>query len=214
MKPIIAPDSEQPKSFEFLKKNEKVIKDIISRYPKGRQKSAIMPLLDLAQRQMAETVKKGGGWIPRAAMDEIARICDVAPMKVYEVATFYSMYNLRPVGKFNVQCCTTTPCWLRGSSDIVKTAEKTLGIKMGQTTSDQKFTLTEVECMGACANAPMVQVNDDYFEDLTPQTMQNLLDALAKGKPTKTGPQNGRMGSMSVAGPTSLEAQAKKAKVV
>lgn len=214
MKPIIAPDSEQPKSFEFLKKNEKVIKDILSRYPKGRQKSAIMPLLDLAQRQMAETVKKGGGWIPRAAMDEIARICDVAPMKVYEVATFYSMYNLRPVGKFNVQCCTTTPCWLRGSSDIVKTAEKTLGIKMGQTTADQTFTLTEVECMGACSNAPMVQVNDDYFEDLTVETMQNLLDALAKGKPTKSGPQNGRVGSMSIAGPTSLEAQAKKAKVV
>lgn len=213
MKPIIAPESEQPKSFTFLKKNEKVVKDILSRYPKGRQKSAIMPLLDLAQRQMAETVKKGGGWIPRAAMDEIARIVDVAPIKVYEVATFYSMYNLRPVGKYHVQCCTTTPCWLRGSADIVKTAEKELGIKMGQTTKDMQFTLTEVECMGACANAPMVQVNDDYYEDLTPETMKSLLDSLTKNKMPKSGPQNGRIGSMSIEGPTSLEAQAKKAKV-
>ncbi|PCI00666.1 MAG: NADH-quinone oxidoreductase subunit NuoE [Alphaproteobacteria bacterium] len=214
MKPIIAPDSEQPKSFSFLKKNEKLIKEIISRYPKGRQKSAIMPLLDLTQRQMAETVKKGGGWIPRAAMDEIARIVDVAPMKIYEVATFYSMYNLRPVGKYNIQCCTTTPCWLSGSSDIVKTAEKELGIKMGQTTKDQKFTLTDVECMGACANAPMVQVNDDYYEDLTPETMQNLLSALSKGNPPKKGPQNGRIAAMPLGGPTSLEKEAKKAKVV
>lgn len=214
MKPIIAPESEQPKSFAFLKKNEKVVKEILSRYPKGRQKSAIMPLLDLAQRQMAETVKKGGGWIPRAAMDEIARIVDVPAIKVYEVATFYSMYNLRPVGKYHVQCCTTTPCWLRGSADIVKTAEKELGIKMGQTTKDMQFTLTEVECMGACANAPMVQVNDDYYEDLTPETMTSLLDSLAKNKMPKSGPQNGRIGSMSIDGPTSLESQAKKAKVI
>jgi NADH-quinone oxidoreductase subunit E len=213
MKPIIAPDHEQPSSFSFLKKNDKVIKDILSRYPKGREKSAIMPLLDLAQRQMAETVKKGGGWIPRAAMDEIARIVDVNPMKVYEVATFYSMYNLRPVGKYHLQCCTTTPCWLRGSTDILKTAEKKLGIKAGQTTKDMQFTITEVECLGACANAPMIQVNDEYYEDLTPETMEALLASLAKNKMPKSGPQNGRKGSMSIEGPTTLEAQAKKAKV-
>jgi NADH dehydrogenase (ubiquinone) flavoprotein 2 len=214
MKPIIAPDSIQPKSFAFSSPNEKVIKEIISRYPKGRQKSAIMPLLDLAQRQMATTSKKGGGWIPRAAMDEIARIVDVTPMKVYEVATFYSMYNLRPVGKYNIQCCTTTPCWLNGSTDIVKAAEKACGIKMGQTTKDMKFTLTEVECMGACANAPMVQINDEYYEDLTPERINEIVESLAKDKIPSKGPQNGRINSMSQAGPTSLEAQAKKAKVI
>lgn len=214
MKPIIAPASEQPKNFEFSKGNQKVIKEIISRYPKGRQKSAIMPLLDLAQRQMAHDAKKGGGWIPRAAMDEIARILDVTPMKVYEVATFYSMYNLRPVGKYNVQCCTTTPCWLRGSSDIVKAAEKKLGIKMGQTTKDMKFTLTEVECMGACVNAPMVQINDDYYEDLTPERIEEIIASLARDDIPEKGPQNGRINSMNIDGPTSLEKQAKKAKVV
>ena len=214
MKPIIAPESEQPKSFAFSKNNEKVIKEIISRYPKGRQKSAIMPLLDLAQRQIAADAKKGGGWIPRAAMDEIAKILDVTSMKVYEVATFYSMYNLRPVGEYNIQCCTTTPCWLNGSSDIVKAAEKACGVKMGQTSKDMKFTITDVECMGACANAPMVQINDDYYEDLTPERMDEIIQSLAKGEVPPKGPQNGRINAMSKGGPTSLEAMAKKAKVV
>lgn len=214
MKPIVAPDIDQPKSFAFTKANEKKIAEIIKRYPEGRQKSAIMPLLDLAQRQMAEETKTGGGWITRAAMNEIARILDVSEMKVYEVATFYTMYNLRPVGKYNIQCCTTTPCWLRGSSDIVKAAEKKLGIKLGQTTKDMMFTLTEVECMGACVNAPMVQINDDYYEDLTPEVMDNLIAMMEKGKMPVKGPQNGRINSMSVAGPTTLEDQAKKAKIV
>lgn len=214
MKPIVAPEKDQPKKFAFTKANEKKIKDIIAKYPKGKQKSAIMPLLDLVQRQMAETSKKTGGWIPRVAMDEIARILDVTPMKVYEVATFYTMYNLRPVGKYNIQCCTTTPCWLRGSADIVKTAEKELGIKMGQTTDDMKFTLTEVECMGACVNAPMVQINDDYFEDLTPEVMQSLIAGMRKNNLPEKGPQNGRCNAMSIDGPTTLEAEAKKAKVV
>jgi NADH dehydrogenase (ubiquinone) flavoprotein 2 len=214
MKPIIAPEKDQPKSFSFSKKHEKLIKEIIARYPEGKQKSAIMPLLDLVQRQMSETTKKGGGWIPRAAMDEIANRLGVSPMKVYEVATFYTMYNLRPVGKYNIQCCTTTPCWLRGSADIVKAAEKELGIKMGQTSGDMQFTLTEVECMGACVNAPMIQINDDYFEDLTPEVMQSLISNMKKNKLPEKGPQNGRCNSMNIEGPTSLEAEAKKAKVV
>lgn len=214
MKPIIAPDHEQPASFAFSKENEANVSEIISRYPKGRQKSAIMPLLDLAQRQMAQTAERGGGWIPRAAMDEIARIVDVSPMQVYEVATFYSMYNLRPVGKYNIQCCTTTPCWLCGSADVVKAAEKACGIKMGQTSKDMQFTLTEVECMGACANAPMVQINDDYYEDLTPERIDEIVKSLAKDEVPPKGPQNGRFNSMSKAGPTSLEEQAKKAKVI
>ena len=214
MKPVIAPDKDQPKSFAFTPANQKLIKKIIACYPDGKQKSAIMPLLDLAQRQMAQTEKRGGGWIPRAAMNEIARILDVSDMKVYEVATFYTMYNLAPVGKYNIQCCTTTPCWLRGSADVVKAAEKKLGIKMGQTTKDQKFTLTEVECMGACVNAPMVQINDDYYEDLTPEVMAELIDAMKSDSLPEKGPQNGRINSMSIEGPTSLEAEAKKAKVV
>ena len=214
MKPIIAPDKDQPKSFAFSKANEKKIRDIVARYPNGRQKSAIMPLLDLAQRQMAAEAKKGGGWIPRAAMAEIARILDIPEMKVFEVATFYTMYNLRPVGKYNIQCCTTTPCWLRGSTDIVKACEKKLGIKMGQPTKDQQFTLTEVECMGACVNAPMIQINDDYYEDLTPEVMEGLIEAMQKDTLPKKGPQNGRINSMSKAGPTTLEVEAKKAKVL
>jgi NADH-quinone oxidoreductase subunit E len=214
MKPVIAPEKDQPKSFAFSKANEKKIKEIIGRYPVGKQKSAIMPLLDLAQRQMAGEAKKGGGWIPRAAMNEIARILDVSEMKVYEVATFYSMYNLAPVGKYNIQCCTTTPCWLRGSTDIVKAAEKNLGIKMGQTTEDQKFTLTEVECMGACVNAPMVQINDDYYEDLTPEVMDQLINAMKNDSLPEKGPQNGRRHSMNIEGPTTLKDEAKKAKVI
>jgi len=214
MKPIVAPDKDQPKSFAFSKTNEKKIKEIIARYPKGKQKSAIMPLLDLVQRQSADTNKKTGGWISTAAMNEIAKILDVSEMKVYEVATFYTMYNLRPVGKYNIQCCTTTPCWLRGSSDIVSAAEKKLGIKLGQTSKDMMFTLTEVECMGACVNAPMVQINDDYYEDLTPEMMDDLIAMMEKNKLPKKGPQNGRFNAMPIDGPTSLEAQAKKAKVV
>lgn len=214
MKPVIAPDKDQPKSFSFTKANEKKVKDIIARYPEGKQKSAIMPLLDLAQRQMAETEKKGGGWIPLAAMNEIARILEVSEVKVYEVATFYTMYNLAPVGKYNIQCCTTTPCWLRGSTNIVKACESKLGIKMGQTTEDRKFTLTEVECLGACVNAPMVQINDDYYEDLTPEVMEQLIEAMKKDSLPEKGPQNGRVNSMSIEGPTSLKDEAKKAKVL
>lgn len=214
MKPTVAPEKDQPKTFAFTKANEKKIREIIARYPKGKQKSAIMPLLDLAQRQMAEADKKGGGWIPTAAMNEIARILGVSDMKVYEVATFYTMYNLAPVGQYNIQCCTTTPCWLRGSADVVSAAEKKLGIKMGQTTKDKKFTLTEVECMGACVNAPMIQINDDYYEDLTPEVMERLIDGMKKDKLPKKGPQNGRVNSMNIEGPTTLEKEAKKAKVV
>ncbi len=165
----------QPESFEFTKANQKRVAEIIALYPPGRQQSAVMPLLDLAQRQVAEEGAKAeppyGGWIPRAAMDHIAEVLGMAPIKVYEVATFYSMYNLAPVGKYLVQMCTTTPCQLCGSDDIVKTCTKHLGIGMNETTEDGKFTLMEVECLGACVNAPMVQINDDYYEDLTVGSM-------------------------------------------
>src|SRR5690606_22742558 len=153
----------QPDHFEFSAANLKKIKEIFALYPEGRQQSAIMPMLDLAQRQVAEEgpfgpYETGGGWVPRAAMDEIARLVDVPPIKVYEVATFYSMYNLHPVGKYLVQICTTSPCMLGGcgSDKIVETCKRHLGIDFEETTKDGLFTLKDVECLGACVNAPMV----------------------------------------------------------
>lgn len=197
----------QPKDFAFREPAK--VEEIIARYPAGRQQSAIMPLLDLAQRQVGEDGAKAsppyGGWIPRAAMDEVARIVDVAPMKVYEVATFYSMYNLAPVGKYLLQVCTTTPCWLCGSSKIVDTIEKNLGIHMGESTADGMFSTMEVECLGACANAPMIQMNDDFYEDLTPETMTDLLENLKKDVVPAPGPQNGRNKSEPVSGATTLK---------
>jgi NADH dehydrogenase (ubiquinone) flavoprotein 2 len=207
----------QPESFEFSKANQKRVQELIALYPKGRQQSAVMPLLDLAQRQVGEEGAKAkppyGGWIPRAAMDHIAELLGMAPVKVYEVCSFYSMYSMAPVGKNLVQICTTTPCWLCGSDEIVKTSKKKLGIGMGETTKDGKFTLVEVECLGACVNAPMIQVNDDYYEDLTTESMEELLETLSEGMKPKVGSQKGRKGSMAETGPTSLEKQAKKAGV-
>ncbi len=189
---------EQPDHFEFSAENQERIKKIIAKYPEGRQASAIMPMLDLAQRQH-------GGWIPRPAMQEIAKIADVAEIRVYEVATFYTMFNLAPVGKFFIQLCRTTPCWLRGSDELRKAAEKKLGIGLGETTNDGLFTMIEVECLGACVNAPMVQINDDYYEDLTADNFETLLDQLAKDDGSaKTGSQIGRQGSAPEGGPQVL----------
>jgi NADH-quinone oxidoreductase subunit E len=197
---------EQPKEFAFTAANLKKAKAIIAKYPDGRQQSAVMPLLDLAQRQ-------SGNWLPRVAMDYVADMLAMPRIKAYEVATFYSMYNLKPVGKHFVQVCTTTPCWLVGSAGIIDACKKQLGIGLGETTPDGEFTLIEVECLGACVNAPMAQINDDYYEDLTPENTVALLQALADGKPVKTGSQTGRRGSQAKSGPTSLHAQAKAAGV-
>lgn len=206
----------QPKSFAFRDADK--VNALIALYPPGRQQSAVMPLLDLAQRQTAEDGAKAnppyGGWIPRAAMDHIAEVLDMAPMKVYEVATFYSMYNLAPVGKYLVQFCTTTPCWLCGSEGIVNAAKKRLGVGMGETTPDGKFSLMEVECLGACVNAPMVQINDDYYEDLTPETIKEVIDLLSEDMKPTIGSQRGRKTSMPLGGPTSLKKEAKKANIV
>ena len=195
---------EQPSSFAFTPENMQEIEKIIAKYPKGKQASAVMPLLWIAQKQH-------DGWIPEKAMEEIGRLLDMPRIKVFEVATFYTMYNLKPVGKNLIQCCTTTPCWLRGSADIVKACEEQLGIKMGETTKDGQFTIVEVECLGACCNAPMVQINDDFYEDLTPQSMTAILDDLRAGKKPKVGSQTGRVCSMGEKGVTSLreDAQAK-----
>ena len=208
----------QPESFEFNKAFKKKVDEAISLYPKGKQQSAVMPLLDLAQRQVAEEGAKAnpvyGGWIPRAAMDHIAELLDMAPIKVYEVASFYSMYNMAPVGKYLVQLCTTTPCWLCNSADIVKTCKDHLGIGLGETTPDGKFSLMEVECLGACVNAPMVQINDDYYEDLTASSMKEVLDMLAEDMKPKIGSQKARKASMALSGPTTLKGHAKKVGVV
>jgi NADH dehydrogenase (ubiquinone) flavoprotein 2 len=201
----------------FAFRDMKAVADILARYPGGQERSAIMPLIDLAQRQVAqdgaEQTPPFGGWLPRAAMDTIAQIVGQPSVKVYEVASFYSMYNLEPVGKYLVQLCTTTPCWLCNAGGIQKAIENHLGIQMGETTADGYFTLAEVECLGACVNAPMVQINDDYYEDLTPENIVIVLEDLRAGRPVSVGSQRGRKGSMSIAGPTTLTEQAKKAQV-
>jgi NADH-quinone oxidoreductase subunit E len=199
MKRVPAPPEQQPDSFAFTAENLERAKQLIAKYPPGRQASAVMPLLDLAQRQHRN-------WLPRAAMDAIAEMLEMPRIRVYEVATFYTMYNLAPVGEHFVQVCTTTPCWLRGSDEVVGACKRKLGVEMGETTADGKFTLIEVECLGACVNAPMMQINGDYYEDLTAESTTAVLDALAKGETPKTGPQSGRHTSEPAGGPTTLAA--------
>jgi NADH-quinone oxidoreductase E subunit len=187
----------ESKLFAFTPEHMTRAQAIIAKYPPGRQASAVIPLLDIAQRQ-------SGNWLPRAAMDYVADMLEMPRIKVYEVATFYTMFNLEPVGKQFVQICTTTPCWLRGSDGIVKACRDRLGIGPGETTADGKFTVKEVECLGACVNAPMVQINDDFYEDLTPEIMTKMLDDLKAGKKLSVGSQSGRRGSCAQSGPTSL----------
>ena len=187
---------EQPETFEFTPENLARAKAHIAKYPPGRQASAVLPLLWIAQEQV--------GWLPRAAMDHVAGILGMAPIRVYEVATFYTMFNLRPVGRYLLQACTTTPCWLRGSDDVVRACERKLGIRIGGTTSDGLFTLIEVECLGACVNAPILQVNDDFYEDLDGPATEALLDALRDGKPPPPGSMTGRHGSEPITGRTTL----------
>ena len=178
----------QPESFKFTAENLKKAQEIIAKYPKSKQHSAVMPLLDLAQRQH-------DNWLPKAAMDYIADFLEMSPIQIYEIATFYSMYNKQPVGKYLVQICRTTPCWLEGSDNITKVCKNKLGIDIGETTTDGTFTLVEVECLGACVNAPMMQINDDYYEDLDAASMEKILDDLVAGKKPKTGSYKGRHSS-------------------
>ena len=176
----------------------------IARYPDGRQKSAVMALLDYAQRQVGEETTTQG-WLPIPVMEYVASYLDMPVIRVVEVASFYTMYNLVPVGRFHVQVCGTTPCMLRGSDDILA-ACKARGMAKGHTTADGLWTLTEVECMGNCASAPMVQINDDNFEDLTADRMNAVLDALAKGETPKAGTQEpGRHTVEPLGGPTTLK---------
>ena len=203
----LAPDTSELRArwgaFAWTDENAAKAKEIVARYPEGRQRSAVMALLDLAQRQVgAET--RTQGWLPIPVIEFVARELDMPVIRVLEVATFYFMYNLVPVGRFHVQVCGTTPCMLRGSDDVLSACFKR-GMKKGKTTEDGLFTLTEVECLGACANAPMVQINDDNYEDLTFESMTAILDALARGETPKPGPQIDRQTSAPAGGPTTLK---------
>jgi NADH-quinone oxidoreductase subunit E len=193
--------------FVFDEMSEAAIAKAIANYPVGKQASAVMPLLDIVQRQMARLT--GSAWVPREAMDEVARRLGIPAVRVYEVATFYLMFNTKPVGKYHVQVCTTTPCMLRGSDEIVKACQKISGIaQFGETSADGLFTLTEVECLGACVNAPMVQINDDYFEDLDAGRVEALLAGLkAGGALPSPGSTVGRHNSEPASGRTTLLAE-------
>jgi NADH-quinone oxidoreductase E subunit len=177
--------------FEFDAEHMAKAKELIANYPPGRQASAVIGLLDLAQRQF--------GWLPRAAMDEVARLLDMAPIRVYEIATFYTMFQLRPKGRYLLQVCTTTPCWLRGSDAIMKACE--------HAADGETFSVQEVECLGACVNAPVVQINDDFYEDLDEASLKKVLDALKRGETPKPGPQVDRQTSAPEGGATTLRSE-------
>jgi NADH-quinone oxidoreductase subunit E len=204
----IAPDTPELRArwgtFAFTKEWDAKAKETIARYPEGRQRSAVMALLDYAQRQVGEE-KNTQGWLPIPVIEYVAGYLDMPVIRVLEVATFYFMYNLVPVGRFHVQVCGTTPCMLRGSDDILAACAKR-GMKKGHTTDDGLWTLSEVECIGNCATAPVVQINDDNYEDLTAERFDAVLDALAAGQRPKTGTQEpGRHTSEPSGGPTTLK---------
>lgn len=192
--------SDAPESFAFTKENDALAKATIAKYPDGRGRSAVMPLLDIAQRQ-------SGGWLPMPAIEYVADYLQMPAIRVLEVASFYTMYNLKPIGKNFVQVCTNLPCWLNGSDNIMHACHKHLGIKTGETTEDGEFTLIEAECLGACVNAPMMQINDDYYEDLDSEATVRILDDLRAGKQPKTGSQLERYTCEPLGGLTSLTHQ-------
>jgi NADH-quinone oxidoreductase subunit E len=193
----LAPPEQQPKDFTFTADNLAWAKGQIEKYPPGRQASAVIPLLWRAQEQH-------GGWLPEPAIRYVADMLGMAHIRVLEIATFYTMFQLEPVGKFLVQVCGTTPCMLRGAEELKKVCRRRIG-EQHHVTADGKFSWTEVECLGACVNAPMVQINADYYEDLTPETFEKILDGLAAGKTPKPGPQIDRQFSAPVGGPTTLK---------
>ena len=189
------------KNFSFSAKAEKKIEVIMKKYPNERKASAVMPLLDLAQRE-------AGGWLPVSALETVADKVGLAYMRVLEIASFYTMYNLKPVGKWHLQLCGTTPCWLRGSDDILKAIFDTLKLKPNETSKNGEFTLTPVECLGACVNAPILQVNDDFYEDLDYESTKKLINSLIENKQPKFGsfkkrksePENGSTVLLSLKG--------------
>ena len=179
---------DQPQKFDFNNKNYESAKKVILNYPKGKQQSAVMPLLYLAQKQ-------NDNWLPLAAIKYIAKFLDMPYIKVYEVASFYSMYNLAPVGKYFFQICTTTPCMLRGAYDLVEVCKKKISKKENNISKDGKSSWMEVECLGACVNSPMIQINEDYFEDLSPEKLDKIINQTSKNETLKPGSYKGRLSS-------------------
>ncbi len=193
-----AAHASEPASFAFTPENRAKADAAIAKYPKGRQASAVLALFDLAQRQ-------SGGWLPRVAIEHVAGVLGMPHIRAYEVATFYSMFNLKPVGRHLVQLCRTTPSWLRGSDGVRDACKRKLGIGIGETTADGEFTLVEVECLGACVNAPVVQIDDEFYEDLSPEKMEEILARLARGEKVPYGAQIKRQFSAPVGGLTTLK---------
>jgi len=188
--------AEQPEGFAFTPENLEWAMAQIKKYPEGKQASAVLAILWRAQEQM-------GGWLPEPALRYVADMLGMAYIRIYEIATFYTMFNLAPVGRYYVQVCGTTPCWLRGADEIKDTCRKVIG-RPGEVTADGLFSWTEVECLGACVNAPMAQINKDYYEDLTPESLETVLKNLKAGHPVTPGPQNGRQATAPLGGPITL----------
>jgi NADH-quinone oxidoreductase subunit E len=186
----------QPESFAFTPENLAWAKARMAKYPSGREQSAVIPILWRAQEQC-------GGWLPQKAIEAVADLLGMAKIRVLEVATFYTMFNLSPVGKFHVQLCGTTPCVLRGADGLKKVLKERIG-EENEVSADGKFSWVEVECLGACVNAPMAQINADYYEDLDPEILARILGDLAAGRTVKPGPQNGRQCSAPAGGTTTL----------
>ena len=184
----IAEDKIQPKDFAFDRDNMLLAKKILKIYPKNYKESSIMPLLSIAQNQ-------NNGWLPKKAIEYISDFLEIPEIKVLEIATFYSMYNLSPVGKFHIEVCTTSPCMLRGSDEILSFCEKKLAIQVGDISKDKMFSLSRVECLGACVNAPIVKINENYYEDLDLNSTDKLINNLSSNKKIKIGSQSGRKGS-------------------
>ena len=180
------PSKDQPKNFEFSSASLEAAKIIIAKYPKGRQQSAVMALLYITQKQ-------NSNWIPLVAMKYIAKFLEMPYIKVYEVATFYTMYNLAPVGKYFIQVCTTTPCMIRGAYKLVEACKEKISKKENELSEDKSCSWVEVECLGACVNAPMMQINDDYYEDLNKENTLKILDKILRGKTPKPGSYRGRV---------------------
>jgi NADH-quinone oxidoreductase subunit E len=188
--------AEQPEGFAFTPENLEWAKGQIKKYPQGREASAVLPILWRAQEQM-------GGWLPEPALRYVANMLSLAYIRVYEIATFYTMFNLAPVGRYYVQVCGTTPCWLRGANAIKDTCRRLIG-EPGHVTPDGLFSWIEVECLGACVNAPLAQINKYYYEDLTPESLERILENLKAERPITPGPQNGRYASAPEGGPITL----------
>jgi NADH-quinone oxidoreductase E subunit len=196
---------EQPASFAFDEQSEAEIAHVVTKYPPGRQASAVIPALYIVQKQMKR--QTGSAWVPVKGMDAVGARLGMPPIRVYEVATFYFMFNMKPIGTYHLQVCTTTPCWLRGSDQVTAACRKATGIKgWGETSEDGVFTMTEVECLGACVNAPILQVDDDFYEDMDAEKVTQLLAAFRRGERPVPGSMTGRQTSAPEGGPTTLTA--------